>query len=644
MIKKKVAFITGLYRDSDLDDIKRLKKEVGRLNIQNCQFYLFDNREVNKGYANGINQGIEKALKDNCEIFVIMNTDISISNIKQQHIIAGLKKFDVLGFAMRQGQTTYYGGSIDKQRLSGGLIAQNPKTQFTDVDFVSGSLMIMKREVIEKVGLFNEKYFVYYEDVEYCLLAKKLGFKVGIDSYNVYDHFEASNINNPNKTKLLFINRLRFFVKFSSWPQKVREIVRSPLTIYEHLPLFFSIIKNSKFTLNFFSLNVSSVLSKATHFLIFAVLVRTLNPSQYGIYTLVWAFVNLFTPFLDFGTTTYGLVYGSNTKKSIRTLFSFRLFLSFLVYLITIVGACFSFSDPTIKIFIALTATSILSTSISGSYLVYNSLRQKVIISSYLNLAFNIVFSIAVIAALLMKKGIPYLFISYALTFFGYFFLNLYLLRRQIYYKAQFSKWLIILRQSVVFVFIGFLANFYSKVDIFILNRFYNNQTLGIYSAGMKFLDAFLIVAGSYNIIVIPIMSKLGDNKKQLKTKIAKDLGFLFVVGSLMVTVFWYLSPVLLSFLLKNQFTPSLLVSRVLVISILPILITSVFYNSLYGLKKERYVLFILITQALVSILIYGLVIPKYSYIGAMYAKVMLEVFNTILSFLVLLFVWRKLN
>ena len=638
MSKDRVAFITTIYRNEELPNVRRIKKEISRLGFKDYRFYLYDGRGKNRGYAYGINQGIKKALKEGCEVFVIFTVDIAFREVNRTVLYNGLKYFDLLGFAMKQGNKIYFGGDVDKLRLSGALTSTKPENKYLPVDFVSGSLMIIKRKVVKKVGLLNEGYFMYYEDVEYAKLAKQFGFKVGIDSEHSYEHFEKGR-SNPHKDQQIFVSRFKYFLKFSSLPQKLRETVRLPLTAYEHLPLFVSQIKQSSFTVNFFSLNLSSILTKIAHFFIFIILINNLNPSQYGIYTLVWAFVNLFTPFLDSGTTTYGLVYGKNKSETNQVLFSMRFYLSLLVYLVIVGGSFAYFQNSRLRIFVALTATSVFTTSLSGSYLIFNSLREKVYVSSLLNLGFNFFFAVLVVLAILAKQGIVYLFASYAVSYLCYSVLNMFWLRRELNYAIYFRKWISIFRRSLVFVFIGFLAALYFKADIFILKRFYNSETLGIYSAGLKFLDALLILIGSYNIIVIPIMRRLAKNKHELVAKIKKDIVFLLGFGGLISGSFYILAPFVLPLFLKNRYLESLEVAKVLSLAIIPLFVTSVAFNALYSLKSERNVLVLLVIQTVVSLTVYWLVIPNYSYQGAMFAKVGLEIFQAIIAFFMLILV-----
>jgi GT2 family glycosyltransferase len=70
---------------------------------------------------------------------------------------------------MRTGQASLIGvkevdsGQYDKQR---------------EVDYVIGCCLLIKREVIQKVGLFDESYFCYWDETDYCFRAREAGYKV----------------------------------------------------------------------------------------------------------------------------------------------------------------------------------------------------------------------------------------------------------------------------------------------------------------------------------------------------------------------------------------------------------------------------------------------------------------------------------
>jgi GT2 family glycosyltransferase len=53
-----------------------------------------------------------------------------------------------------------------------------PGDQPVEVEAVSGGVMLFSRGVIEKVGLLGERYYFYFEDLDFCRKAGKAGFKI----------------------------------------------------------------------------------------------------------------------------------------------------------------------------------------------------------------------------------------------------------------------------------------------------------------------------------------------------------------------------------------------------------------------------------------------------------------------------------
>ncbi|MDD5237111.1 MAG: glycosyltransferase, partial [Candidatus Omnitrophica bacterium] len=54
-----------------------------------------------------------------------------------------------------------------------------PQDKILPVDWLSGACLLIKKTTIEKIGLFDEHYFMFYEDVDYCRRAEKNGLKIG---------------------------------------------------------------------------------------------------------------------------------------------------------------------------------------------------------------------------------------------------------------------------------------------------------------------------------------------------------------------------------------------------------------------------------------------------------------------------------
>lgn len=229
--RPKIGFIVVLYK-TPTSEKERLEREIRGLGIKDTFIYWIDNSSNGKGYASGINEGIRKGMYDKCDYFFALNPDISLKTISSESLLTAAQLFDVWGYGMKQGKDLFYGGEIDKWRLSGGLISIKPTYRFIAVDFISGSVMGFSKEVVQKIGLWDESYFMYYEDVDYCIRAHKAGLAVGIDSGTLYDHFEVSQLN-KKKEQWIAKSRWKFFWKYASLIQKIRELVRLPKTLTE---------------------------------------------------------------------------------------------------------------------------------------------------------------------------------------------------------------------------------------------------------------------------------------------------------------------------------------------------------------------------------------------------------------------------
>jgi GT2 family glycosyltransferase len=69
------------------------------------------------------------------------------------------------------------------------------------LDFISGASLLVKRAVLERIGLFSEEYFLYYEDVDFCLRAKKAGFSLAWAKASVLVHKEGGTTGAGRETR-----------------------------------------------------------------------------------------------------------------------------------------------------------------------------------------------------------------------------------------------------------------------------------------------------------------------------------------------------------------------------------------------------------------------------------------------------------
>lgn len=88
------------------------------------------------------------------------------------------------------------------------------ENQTYEVDAISGSFMMMRKEVYEKIGGFDEKFFMYGEDLDFCYRVQKSGFKVFYVHTTQIIHYkgESTKRSSLDETKM-FYNAMHLFVK-----------------------------------------------------------------------------------------------------------------------------------------------------------------------------------------------------------------------------------------------------------------------------------------------------------------------------------------------------------------------------------------------------------------------------------------------
>ena len=144
----------------------------------------------NLGYAEGNNIGMRYALKRGTDYILLLNNDTTVDQsfldelIKQAEID---KKIGILGPKIyvyhEPNKLNSVGANIDFWTGGASHIGCNQidRGQFEDikkVDYVTGAAILVKKEVIKKIGLLDKRYFCYYEETDWCVRAKKAGYSV----------------------------------------------------------------------------------------------------------------------------------------------------------------------------------------------------------------------------------------------------------------------------------------------------------------------------------------------------------------------------------------------------------------------------------------------------------------------------------
>lgn len=148
--------------------------------------HLIEN-EKNEGVAEGQNIGIRYALEKGTDYVFILNNDVTLDKNILKELLKVAESDDKIGIA---GPKIYYSEEPNKIwqvgrfvnwkkgtcRIEGYEIDIGQYDEIKEVDFLG--VILIKKEVIEKAGLYNPAYFAYWEDTDFCVRAHKAGFKV----------------------------------------------------------------------------------------------------------------------------------------------------------------------------------------------------------------------------------------------------------------------------------------------------------------------------------------------------------------------------------------------------------------------------------------------------------------------------------
>lgn len=113
---------------------------------------------------------------------------------------------------------------IVSKLLAKWVVAQKMTNEAQPVDWLPGASMMIRREVFETVGLMDEEYFLYYEETDFCLQAKRSGWPCWYVPQSRVMHISGQstgvtgNHGLPKRQpKYLFDSRRRYFVKNHGW-------------------------------------------------------------------------------------------------------------------------------------------------------------------------------------------------------------------------------------------------------------------------------------------------------------------------------------------------------------------------------------------------------------------------------------------
>jgi GT2 family glycosyltransferase len=216
-------------------------------------------QKENLGFCGGCNAGIERALAENADYIMLLNNDALVSPGLVENLLDAYEKLENPGavspiifkypetkniwFSIARWETDWKTGEA-KFRLALDENYESLKSRKPyETEFACGCCLFISAEVVRAVGTFDERYFAFYDEAEWCARMKRQGFA----SYIVPTAFMYHKVGGStpglvatyllNRNRLLWASEnLSFSQKMRSYPVMAKEFVWHLLNIVNIIP------------------------------------------------------------------------------------------------------------------------------------------------------------------------------------------------------------------------------------------------------------------------------------------------------------------------------------------------------------------------------------------------------------------------
>jgi GT2 family glycosyltransferase len=225
-----------------IDNASREKLNLKEDFIDPIPLKIMETKE-NLGFAGGHNLGLRYALGNNADYVLVFNNDAILgkdallemfltAESSAEFAIIVPKIYFSKGHEYHKnkyktnelGKVFWYaGGEVDWKNVVGfhrGVdeVDSGQYDRQEETNYATGCCMLIKREILEKVGMFNEDYYLYYEDGDLSRRVKKMGYKIIYEPKAVVWHENAGSAGGSGsglQDYYISRNRMLFGLKYA---------------------------------------------------------------------------------------------------------------------------------------------------------------------------------------------------------------------------------------------------------------------------------------------------------------------------------------------------------------------------------------------------------------------------------------------
>ena len=232
--ERRIVVVDNGSTDGSVDALRSARSSTG--------FELIE-ADRNLGYAGGNNLGIRHALDNGAEFILVLNNDTIVDPLLLDELVGSAERHPEAGcfgpwiFYMHDPDRLWFTRSDWSSELSAftapgkGHLASELSSETTSTEYVCGAALFFRAGVGRQIGLLDERFFLVYEDSDWCFRARRAGFAcLAVPSARVWHKIGTSfgSEASPLRTYFSTRNKLLWTEKNASRGERWR-IMRAAL-------------------------------------------------------------------------------------------------------------------------------------------------------------------------------------------------------------------------------------------------------------------------------------------------------------------------------------------------------------------------------------------------------------------------------
>ena len=219
--RRKILLVDNGSTDGSLNTIRAARRGADILALPS-----------NLGFAGGMNAGIRHALGRGAEMVLLLNNDTRVDRAFLRAMVDAMLSHPAAGMVVPK---IYYAAEPTRIWFAGGAISfwlgtmrhigirEYDRGQYDtprEIQHATGCCLLVRREVIGRVGMLDESYYLYGEDADWVARTRTAGYQIIYEPQaKIWHKVSVSSGGHLSwkKNKNKFLGTIRFFARHARW-------------------------------------------------------------------------------------------------------------------------------------------------------------------------------------------------------------------------------------------------------------------------------------------------------------------------------------------------------------------------------------------------------------------------------------------